>query len=86
MAIHPLGKETALLLRASALVVTPLSLIKELVDNAIDAKATSVKVQMARNGVNQIEVQDNGVGIFPGDFDALGRWAHTSKLRAFQDL
>lgn len=86
MAIRPLGKETALLLRASALVVTPLSLIKELVDNAIDAKATSVKIQMARNGVNQIEVQDNGVGICPDDFDALGRRAHTSKLRAFQDL
>ena len=86
MAIHALGKETALLLRASALVVTPLSLIKELLDNAIDAKATSVKIQMARDGVGQIEVQDNGTGICPEDFDALGRRAHTSKLRAFQDL
>lgn len=86
MAIRPLGADTALLLRASALVVTPLSLIKELVDNAIDARASSVKVQMARNGVNQIEVQDNGVGILMDSFDALGRRAHTSKLRAFQDL
>lgn len=86
MAIQPLGKETALLLRASTLVVTPLSLIKELVDNAIDAKATSVKIQMTRDGVNQIEVQDDGVGICPDDFDALGRRAHTSKLRAFQDI
>lgn len=86
MSIQPLGKEVALLLRASALVVTPLSLVKELVDNAVDAKATSIKVQIARNGVDQIEVQDNGVGICSADFDALGRRAHTSKLRAFQDL
>lgn len=86
MAIRPLGAETALLLRSSALVVTPLSLIKELVDNAIDARASSVKVQVARNGVNQIEVQDNGAGIHQNDFSALGRRAHTSKLRAFQDL
>lgn len=86
MSIQPLGKEVAVLLRASALVVTPLSLIKELVDNAIDAKATSIRVQVARNGVDQIEVQDNGVGICAADFDVLGRRAHTSKLRAFQDL
>ena len=86
MSIQPLGKEVALLLRASALVVTPQSLIKELVDNAIDAKAASIKVQIARNGVDQIEVQDNGDGICAADFDALGRRAHTSKLRAFQDL
>lgn len=86
MAIRPLEAETALLLRASALVVTPSSLIKELVGNAIDAKATSVKIRMTRDGVSHIEVQDNGVGIHQGDFDALGRRAHTSKLRAFQDL
>ncbi|SPN97166.1 uncharacterized protein DNG_00682 [Cephalotrichum gorgonifer] len=86
MPIQPLGKKAALLLRASALVVTPASLVKELVDNAIDAKSTTIKVQIARNGVDQIEVQDNGVGIHVDDFGALGRRAHTSKLREFQDL
>ncbi|PKS10618.1 hypothetical protein jhhlp_002373 [Lomentospora prolificans] len=86
MTIHPLSANTARLLRASAVVISPTSVIKELVDNAIDAKATSVRIQISRNTIDVIEVRDNGDGIDSNDFQALGRRAHTSKLRTFQEL
>ena len=86
MSIHPLSPDAARLLRASAVIISPASLVKELVDNAIDAKCTSIRVQISRNTIDLIEVRDNGNGIHSGDFHALGRRAHTSKLRTFQEL
>jgi DNA mismatch repair protein MutL len=65
---------------------SPVSFVKELVDNAIDAQATSVEIFLSPNTTDCIEVRDNGHGIRPEDFKALGHRGHTSKLRKFQDL
>lgn len=86
MPIHPLPPETVRLLGSSVAISTPAALVKELIDNAIDARATSVEVLISPNTVDRIQVRDNGSGIALEDLDFLGRRAHTSKLRSFEEL
>jgi len=86
MSIAALPDETSRLLGSSPAISSPTTLVKELLENAIDADATSVDVLVSDNTVDRIEVRDNGHGIHPDDFDALGRRAHTSKLRGYEEL
>ncbi|KFY23393.1 hypothetical protein V493_05883 [Pseudogymnoascus sp. VKM F-4281 (FW-2241)] len=86
MAIHPLPSSTKRILGSCQALTTPVSLVKELIDNAIDAKATSIDVVISANTVDKIEVHDNGHGIAQEDLDSLGRHGHTSKLRNFGEL
>ncbi|KAI0547494.1 hypothetical protein F4679DRAFT_554369 [Xylaria curta] len=81
-----LPDSTTQLINSHAQVVTPVLLVKELLDNAIDAKATSVEILISPDTVSKIEVRDNGGGIHPNDYDALGRRGHTSKLRSIEEL
>ncbi|RYP78523.1 hypothetical protein DL771_000476 [Monosporascus sp. 5C6A] len=85
-AISRLPDSTTRLLGSPLVITSPVTLVKELLDNAIDAKATSVEVLVSPNTVSTIEVRDNGVGIHPDDYDSLGRRGHTSKLRSFEEL
>ncbi|KAI0143617.1 hypothetical protein GGR57DRAFT_518279 [Xylariaceae sp. FL1272] len=84
--ILPLPKDTSRLLISNTGINTPVSVVKELVDNAIDAKARSVEVLLSADTISKIEVRDDGRGIHPDDYDALGRHGHTSKLRNFEQL
>lgn len=86
MPISPLPTATVRLLGSPLAIATPLSVVKELVENAIDAEATSVEVVISPNTVDSVEVRDNGRGINQNDFDALGRRGHTSKLTTFDEL
>lgn len=86
MAILPLPSSTTRILGSCQALTTPSSLVKELIDNAIDAKATSIDVIISANTVDKIEVHDNGHGIAQEDLDSLGRHGHTSKLRNFEEL
>jgi DNA mismatch repair protein MutL len=86
MAITALPQSTIHLLGSSQALTTTTSLVKELVDNAIDAKATSVDVLLSQNTLDKIQVRDNGRGIQQEDLDALGRRGHTSKLSTFEEL
>ncbi|EHA58264.1 hypothetical protein MGG_04627 [Pyricularia oryzae 70-15] len=86
MPIAPLPQDAVRLLRAHVVISTPVSVVKELLDNSIDAKATSIEVLVSRNTVDRIEVRDNGVGIETRDFEALGRRGHTSKLKSADEL
>ncbi len=86
MPIAALPEHGIHLLDSQLVITTPVQLVKELVENAIDAQATSVDVLISANTVDRIEVRDNGLGIDVGDFDALGRRGHTSKLRTFNEL
>jgi len=65
---------------------TPTSLIKELIDNALDAKSSAVDVLITPDTLSKLEVRDNGHGIPQEDLDALGRRGYTSKLRSFEEL
>lgn len=86
MPISALPESVAKRLAGHLNIASPVILVKELLDNAIDAQATSVEVIIASNTVDKIEVRDNGVGIFPDDYDSLGRRGHTSKLKTFEEL
>ncbi|KAI0203959.1 hypothetical protein F4808DRAFT_394006 [Astrocystis sublimbata] len=74
------------LISSHAVIVTPVILVKELLDNAIDARAASVEVLISPDTVSKIGVRDDGVGIHPNDYDALGKRGHTSKLRTIDEL
>jgi DNA mismatch repair protein MutL len=86
MAITSLPQETIRLLGSAQTLTTPTSLVKELVDNALDARASSIDIHISPNTIDKIEVRDNGHGIPQEDLDALGKRGHTSKLRSFDKL
>ena len=62
------------------------SLVKELVDNALDAHATSIAIEISSNALDIIQVKDNGSGISPEDFDMICRPNCTSKITTLEDL
>ena len=86
MAITVLPPTTIRFLNSAQVLTTPVLLVKELIDNAIDAKATSIDIIISPNTLDKVEVRDNGHGIQPDDLDALGRHGYTSKLRSFEEL
>lgn len=60
--------------------------VKELIENAIDAGATSVEVRLKEYGSELIEVADNGHGVSPDNYQTLTLKHHTSKISDFGDL
>ena len=60
--------------------------VKELIENALDARATHVAITLKAHGAELLEVSDNGSGIEERDYGAVARKHHTSKLRHFSDL
>ncbi|CAO1637135.1 unnamed protein product [Parajaminaea phylloscopi] len=62
------------------------SAVKELVENSLDAGATSIEVRFKNFGLDSIEVVDNGTGIKQQDWASLALPHHTSKIAAFDDL
>lgn len=62
------------------------SVVKELVENSLDAGSTSIEVRFRNNGLDAVEVVDNGSGIAPEDFDSVALKHHTSKLKTYDDL
>lgn len=84
--INLLGPEVSELIAAGEVVDRPASVIKELVENAIDAGATRVTVEIRRGGVTFLKVSDNGCGILREDVrNAFVRHA-TSKIKTADDL
>ena len=84
--IHLLEKQVAELIAAGEVVERPASIVKELVENAVDAGATAITVEIQGGGIRMIRITDNGCGIERADVaNAFVRHA-TSKLRASEDL
>ena len=84
--IHVLDKHTAELIAAGEVVERPASVVKELLENSIDAGAAQVTVSIESGGVKLIEISDNGTGI-EAEFIATAFIRHaTSKIQTPEDL
>ncbi|KAK2758222.1 hypothetical protein FQN54_004066 [Arachnomyces sp. PD_36] len=73
-------------IQSGQVIVDLCSVVKELVENSLDAGATSIDIRFKNNGLDLIEVQDNGSGITPENYETIALKHYTSKLSTFDDL
>lgn len=84
--IHQLDTQTANMIAAGEVVERPMGVVKELVENAIDAGSTRITVSVIDGGMTKITVRDNGIGMDSEDaLNAFKRHA-TSKIKGQNDL
>ena len=84
--IHVLDETTINQIAAGEVVERPASVIKELVENAIDAGATSIEVEIAEGGIKYMRITDNGCGMSEVDARLAVLRHATSKIRSADDL
>lgn len=71
---------------AGEVVERPASIVKELVENSLDADATQIRIEILEGGISQIKVSDNGSGIEPDDVEVAFLPHATSKIYSLEDL
>ena len=86
MKIKLLDNETIQKIAAGEVVERPASIIRELVENSIDAGANQINVQIKNGGKSYIKVSDNGTGIAKDDVEMAFLRHATSKISSFEDL
>ncbi|KAI9736062.1 MAG: hypothetical protein M1818_006238 [Claussenomyces sp. TS43310] len=84
--IAPIDDRTIHQIQSGQVIVDLCSVVKELVENSLDAAATSIEVRFKNQGLDSIEVQDNGSGISPENYETVALKHHTSKLATYSDL
>ena len=84
--IQVLSEQIANRIAAGEVVERPASIVKELVENSLDAKATAITVSILDGGIREIRVTDNGEGISSEDMPLTILKHATSKIYTLQDL
>ena len=86
MKINVLAKDVADKIAAGEVIERPVSVVKELVENAIDAGSTDITVEITQGGKESIRVTDNGEGIEREEIEKAFLRHATSKIKTTDDL
>lgn len=86
MPIEALPQNTTRAIGSTSVIADAYSVVKELIDNALDASASSLQVEISQNTVDVIQLKDNGDGITPEDQKLVCKRAFTSKIQTLDDL
>jgi DNA mismatch repair protein MutL len=84
--LHVLPVEVAERIAAGEVIERPASVVKELLENALDADAREIRIEVRGGGLNLIRVTDDGYGIPENELEQVCLRHTTSKLWAFEDL
>ena len=84
--IKKLNQETINLISAGEVIESPSDILKELLENSIDANATEITVKIRNSGVDLLEIKDNGTGISEDDLKICTQRHTTSKLENIDDI
>lgn len=84
--IHVLDQITANAIAAGEVVERPASVVKELIENSLDAGATSIHCQIEQGGIKRIQITDNGIGMSEEDAKLAFTRHATSKIEHIEDL
>ncbi|MDZ7859937.1 MAG: DNA mismatch repair endonuclease MutL [Candidatus Krumholzibacteriota bacterium] len=84
--IKTLSEETAGKIAAGEIIERPKNIVKELIENSLDAGATKISITVKNGGKSYIEVKDNGVGIPQGEIAMATDNYSTSKISNFNDI
>ncbi|XP_055383250.1 mismatch repair endonuclease PMS2 [Condylostylus longicornis] len=84
--IKAINKETVHRICSGQVVLSLAIAVKELVENSIDAGATVIEVKLKEQGLEYVEVCDNGHGVREEDIKGMTAKYHTSKIKEFSDL
>lgn len=86
MPIVALPQSTVRAIGSTSVISDPCSVVKELIDNALDASASSLLVEISQNTVDVIQIRDNGHGIPTEDHPCVCKHTFTSKIQTLDDL
>ena len=81
-----LGENTASKIAAGEVIESPLSIVKELIENSLDANSSIINISIENGGINKISVIDDGDGIHPNDLELIFQRFATSKINSINDL
>ncbi|XP_065666828.1 PMS1 protein homolog 1 isoform X3 [Hydra vulgaris] len=84
--MNKLPLSTVELITSTQVIISLVSVVKELVENSLDSDCDSIDVRLDENGLSKIEVQDNGTGIALEDIQYVCKQHYTSKIRNELDL